>query len=91
MIEQAKALRILGSAPQTTPSLSKLTIDREETDGLQKSISKLLLLLFIMIGYLFSIWLPRKRLMSGAEKIVSCVQFLICFIFLIWRGNTDVH
>ena len=59
MIEQAKALRILGSAPQTTP-LSKLTIDREETDGLQKSISKLLLLSFIVIGYLFSIWLPRK-------------------------------
>ena len=59
MIEQAKALRILGSAPQTTP-LSKLTIDREETAGLQKSISKLLLLSFIVIGYLFSIWLPRK-------------------------------
>ena len=60
MIEQAKALRILGSAPQTTLSLSKLTIDREETAGLQKSISKLLLLSFIVIGYLFSIWLPRK-------------------------------
>ena len=60
MIEQAKALRILGSAPQTTPSLSKLTIDRKETAGLQKSISKLLLLSFIVIGYLFSIWLPRK-------------------------------